>query len=532
MKEKIITWKDKTISFWKNRTKSQKGIFIGSVMIGILIIAALFIYSSGSSRLTPLYSNLSLNEVGQIKEELDARGVKYELEDAGTTISVPEDQADTLLVDLAGQGIPNSGSIDYSFFSENASWGITDNEFNVMKLDAMQTELAKLITGIDGIENAEVMINLPQDPVFVNESPEEASASIVLHTQPGYQFQGNQIDSLYLLISKAVPNLPQENIVIMNQFSEYFDQNTTTVNGSQDVHTYQQTVKQDIERDIQSRLQQMLGAMVGMDNVVVSVTSDIDFTQENRVEELVEPIDLENMEGLPVSIETIHETYAGNPPAGGTAGTGEEDTAATYQEIDDGDGDYELAKETINNEFNRIHREIVESPYKIRDLGIQVAVNRISDTSENEVQYLSQQEETAVEEGINSILDSIIQTSIDDGFGEVVTEEKTSIVFQEFNPAPTSPAEAVPAIPAWLYITGAILFVIILILAILLFKNRKDESESVEEETVEAAINTEVPEMPEDEQSDSAVRRKQLEKMAKDKPEDFAKLLRSWIGED
>ncbi|GAB3793948.1 flagellar basal-body MS-ring/collar protein FliF [Virgibacillus kimchii] len=532
MKEKILTWKDNTLSFWNKRTKSQKGIFVGSMAIAILIVAAIFIYSSSSSRLVPLYNNLSLSEVGQIKEELDARGVNYELGDAGTTIRVPEAQVDSLLVELAGQGIPNSGSIDYSFFSENASWGITDNEFNVMKLDAMQTELAKLITGIDGIENAEVMINLPQEPVFVNEATEEASASIVLHTQPGHQFQGNQIDSLYLLVSKAVPNLPQDNIVIMNQYSEYFDQNSSTVNGSQDVHTYQQNVKKDIERDIQSRLQQMLGAMVGMDNVVVSVTSDIDFTQENRVEELVEPIDLENMEGLPVSIETIHETYSGNPPAGGTVGTGEEDTTATYQEINDGDGEYELAKETINNEFNRIRREIVESPYKIRDLGIQVAVNRIAGTNENEVEYLSQQEEMAVEDGINSILHSIIQTSIDDGYGEVVPEEKASLVFQEFNHTPSAPAETVPAIPGWLYITGAILLAIILILIILLFKNRKDEAESVEEETVAAAINMEVPEIPENEESESTVRKKQLEKMAKEKPEDFAKLLRSWIGED
>ena len=37
-------------------------------------------------------------------------------------------------------------------------------------------------------------------------------------------------------------------------------------------------------------------------------------------------------------------------------------------------GDYEKVEETINNEVNRIRKEIVESPYKIRDLGIQVMV--------------------------------------------------------------------------------------------------------------------------------------------------------------
>lgn len=323
MNEKMRKWKGTVVGFWAKRSKSQKGILIGSILIVVMLFVGITFFTS-NSKYIPLYNNLSLQEVGQIKAELDTRKVPYELEDGGTTITVPEEQVDSLLVDLAGQGIPNSGNIDYSFFSENASWGISDNEFNIMKLDAMQTELANLMKGIDGIENAKVMINMPKDPVFVSEATEEASASIVLSTQPGYQFEGNQIDSLYHLVSKAVPNLPADNIVIMNQFFEYFDRSSGT-STTQNAFTYQQTIKQDIERDLQRRLQQMIGAMVGMENVIVSVTSDVDFTQENRTEELVEPVDLENMEGLPVSIESIHETYTGNPPVGGDAGTGGED---------------------------------------------------------------------------------------------------------------------------------------------------------------------------------------------------------------
>lgn len=531
MKENILKWKEKSVAFWSNRTKSQKGIFIGSILIVLLLIAGIVLFSAAGSKLVPLYNNLSLQEVGQIKTELDARGISYELEDGGKTITVPEENVDTLLVDLAGQGIPNSGNIDYSFFSENTSWGITDNEFNIMKLDAMQTELANLMKSIEGIENAKVMINMPEDPVFVSDSAEEASASIVINTKPGYQFQGNQIDSLYHLVSKAVPNLPPDNIAIMNQYFEYYDRNSQMSMNAEGSHTYQQTVKKDIERDIQRRLQQMLGAMVGAENVIVSVTSDIDFTQENRTEELVEPVDLENMEGLPVSIETIQETYSGNPPVGGEAGTGDEDVANYPAQENDDNGEYELAKETINNEFNRIRKDIVESPYKIRDLGIQVAVDQVRNTNGNDIQYLSQQEQNTVEEGISSILGSIIGTSIDKEYGEVIPDEKFSIVFQEFNDEPAMPQTAAPVIPMWLYIAGAVLLLIIIILAVLLLRNRKAEEEYIEE-TITTGPSPEVPEMPENQDSESVIRRKQLEKIAKEKPEEFAKLLRSWIGEE
>ncbi|RDW17838.1 flagellar basal-body MS-ring/collar protein FliF [Oceanobacillus chungangensis] len=532
MNEMITKWRENITTFWTKRTKSQKGIFIGSVAIVVLLIIGISLFVNNTKFVT-LYNNLSLQEVGQIKTELDSRGVPYELDDGGTTISVPEEQVDTLLVDLAGQGIPSSGNIDYSFFSENSSFGITDNEFNIMKLDAMQSELANLITGIDGIENAQVMINMPEKPVFANETSEEASASIVLTTEQGYQFKGNQIESLYTLVSKAVPNLPADNIVIMNQYFEYFDRMSDTGLAAQDVYSSQQAVKQDIERDIRQRLQQMIGMMVGMDNVIVSVTADVDFTQENRAEELVEPVDLENMEGLPVSLETIQESYTGNAAEGGVPGAGEEDvTNFQVTQNGDGNGDYELDKETINYEFNRIRKEIVESPYKIRDLGIQVAVDSVRDSKGSELEYLSTQDQNAVEQGISSILDSIIATSIDDEFENVPTTDNTSIVFQEFTGSVTTPQATTPFIQTWMYVVGGILLAIIILLIVLLIRNR-NKDEVVEEELMETeTVIAEVPDIQHAEQTESDIRRQQLEKIAKEKPEEFAKLLRSWMGQD
>ena len=67
------------------------------------------------------------------------------------------------------------------------------------------------------------MITLPETGIFVSDQTEEASASIVLNTKPGYEFEQNQIKALYRLVSKSVPNLPTDNIVIMNQNFEYFD---------------------------------------------------------------------------------------------------------------------------------------------------------------------------------------------------------------------------------------------------------------------------------------------------------------------
>ncbi|WP_182199153.1 flagellar basal-body MS-ring/collar protein FliF [Paraliobacillus salinarum] len=534
MKQKIEIYKNKIIEYWQTKTKKQKGFFFSMILLFLVIVIGGTLLLARSN-MVALYNNLSIQEIGQIKAELDTRGIKYELKDAGSTIMVPSDQADMLLVDLAAQGIPDSGSIDYSFFSQNTSWGMTDNEFDVMKLDAMQTELASLIAGISGIEDATVMINLPEEQVFISDNQDAASASVVLTTTPGYQFEESQINSLYHLVSKTVPNLSTDNIVIMDQNFNYYDQNGSNNIGSGDTYATQQQIKQDIERDIQRRVQQLLGTMIGADKVVASVTADIDFTKENRFEEIVEPVDQEEKEGLPVSVEKITETYTGEgAAAAGQPGVGEEDIA-NYPAAEDGNsGDYEMVQESINYEFDRITREIVESPYKVRDLGIQIAVDNSKETlDENgEPELLTAQEQADVEASISSILDSIISTSVDESYGDIDPQNKTSIVFQTFKHTQGQGQNGlITGIPTWIYIVGAILLLGIIGLIIMLVRKRKVEDEVVGEE-VNIQQNIEIPDIENPADTESSIRRKQLEKMAKDKPEEFAKLLRSWISED
>jgi len=533
MREKLQLYKEKVTEFWKGRTLAQKSIFLGAIIGLFILIIGVSLFAS-NPKMEPLYSNLSLQEVGQITTELDSRGVKHDLSDGGRTVLVPQEHVDSLKVGLASQGLPNSGNIDYSFFSANTSWGMTDNEFDVIKLDAMQTELSNLIKSIEGIEDAKVMINKPEESVFVGEQTQAASASVVINTPYGVNLEESQITSLYHLVSKSVPELPTDNIVIMNQNFEYFDlKNSNSTAGNMDSYEQQQNVRNDIERDVQRRVQQMLGTMVGRENVIVSVTADVDFTKENRQENLVTPTDPEGNEGLPVSVERITETYSGNPPVGGTPGTGDDDVP-NYDTTDgENDGEYDMERETINNEYNRIQKSIVESPYKLRDLGIQVAVdqNKNGEDEEGNTLQLTAQEQQTVEDNIQSILSSIVQTSIDKDYGPVEPADKIAVEFQEFNGKPQFPTSSTPVIPVWLYAVGGVLLLVIVAL-IWMLARRKKKGEVQEEYVEQQQSSVSVPDIDEEHETEESLRRKQLERMAKDKPEEFAKLLRTWIAED
>ncbi|WP_096154640.1 MULTISPECIES: flagellar basal-body MS-ring/collar protein FliF [Bacillus] len=525
MKEKFLLIKGKFTDWWGKRSSVEKTAITSSIVVGIIALVAIF-YFSTKTNMAPLYSNLSPQETGQIKEVLDTRGITSEITQNGTAILVPDNLVDSIKVDLAAEGIPKSGSIDYSFFGERSGFGMTDNEFQILKLDATQTELSNLIKSIDGINDAKVMISMPQAGIFVRDSVQEASASIVLHTKPGYQFEQHQINTLYHLVSKSVPNLPTDNIVIMNQFFEYFDvNNTQNVNNGFNIASQLQ-LKREIERDIQRQVQQMLGVLMGPEKVVVSVTTDIDFTQENREENIVTPVDPDNTEGIAISVERITETYSGNDDGAGGVPVGPEDIPGYVAGGATGSGDYERIEERINNEVNRIRKEIVESPYKIRDLGIQVMV----EPPANQDPLL--QENTVND--IKQILSTIVRTSIDKtSIGANPTEEEIEsrivVSVQEFNGVMDFNADTTSTIPTWIYAVAGVLVATILLLIFLLFRKRKVEEEEEVEEIEEASIN--IPDINIEKESEGTAKRKQLERMAKEKPDEFAKLLRSWLSE-
>lgn len=534
MKEKLLQQIQEIQTFWRQRSTKQKSLISISALLFLIIVIGGTIFFSRTP-MVQLYSGLSAEEAGQVKVELDTRGIQHEVRNGGTTIYVPEGQAEGLLVELAAQGIPDSGQIDYGFFSANTSWGVTDNEFGMIKLDAMQSELGNLLSGFSGINQANVMINLPEESVFITEQTDSTSVAINLILEPGHQFNNDQVRALYHLVEKAVPKLTTDNIVIMDQYFNYYQLDNEDMHSASDLFAQQQAIKKEIERDLQQRVQQMLSVMLGPDKVIATVTADLDFTQENRVEQLVEPVNEETMEGIPISLETIRESYAGEGAMDAAAGTGEEDVT-NYPVAEGGIGEYELEQDTINYEFNRIQREISESPYRLRDLGIQVAVDNTKTTFDEEgnIEILTPEEQLQVEASIQSILDSIISTSIDGNVAEFNPADKSSIVFQTFNGISRDTDQGGFNLPIWAYVAiGVVLLALIAVIVVLLVRRPK-ENELTEEEMIltEEARTVEIPDIEEPEDTESSIKRKQLAKMATEKPDDFAKLLRSWISEE
>ncbi len=529
MDERLTKIKDDAKAFWQSRSKRQKGVMIGGV-VSVLLLAAVITFYATRTNFVPLYKDLSTAEIGGIKEALDAQATPYEIGPGGTSILVPQEQVDQLLVQLAAEGYPQTGLISYDSIG-NTGFGVTDNEFQVKKLAATQNELRNLLMVFDGVKGANVMLTLPKQDVFVKPALEtnETQAAITLNTAPGQQFTDEQIATMYRIVEKSVPNLKPENIRITNQYLEDFSITPKASGG--DLIATQLDTKKKIETDLQNRVHAMLGTLMGPEKVAVVVTSDIDFNKVNETGEYVEPVDEENMEGLKISVQRITENYTGTGAnATGTPEAGQPtDNLINYQEGAFGDGEYERIEDTINNDVNRIRRDIEEAPYRIRDLGIQVIIEPPTPDDANSL-------EPQVRDDIEAILATVVRTSLDKAAAGELTEEalqdKVTLTVQEMQGKVDFAENEKPIIPWWAWVVGGILLAVILLLVFFILRSRKKAQQEEEELILEEQEELVVDDLEDEVETEATLRRKQLEKMAKEKPEDFAKLLRSWIADE
>ncbi|MGB5944795.1 flagellar basal-body MS-ring/collar protein FliF [Paenisporosarcina sp.] len=546
MKDQILVYKKKLTESWGSFSKTTKWSIIGTFFATLLLLFIIVFFSSRTSY-AALYTNLSPAEAGEIKTAIEEQGIPVQISSDGKAISVPNEEIANLKVSLAADGIPKSGNVNYSIFSENMGLGMTDRHFDVVERDAMQNELADLIKQIDGVTEANVMITLPKENVWITDEEQVATASVVVKGDPTFQLDPKQINGLYHLISKSVPNLPPEQIVIMDQNGQVFEiQEENQIDTALSVYQQQREIKKDIEKDIQRELQQMLGLTLGRDKVVVSVMASIDFTKEKREENLVEAVNKETNEGIDISVERIVETYSSEgATADDTSGVGETEIANYPGLALGGNSESEKTEERINREVNRINRQIELSPYVIDDITINVGVEP---PNPEDLESLTQQNIA----DISNLLKNTVSTSLSMNGNQVTDEQlddRISVFATEFQGKTVvtgDPKESllnINNIPNYVLIfIGVGIALLLLIVVILIFVIRKRKREELEEEfeyemfeppaSSTLSIN-ENEEMDLSEFNTKAnPKRKTIEKLAKGRPEDFAKLLRTWMSED
>ncbi|EXX91382.1 flagellar M-ring protein FliF [Paenibacillus darwinianus] len=525
MNEKYAQYRDRVVQYWLNFSRNQK-IMLVSAFLGLILVVILLIYMFSRTQYEVAFQNLDATDSAAIMAYLDGSGIPYKLEAGGSSISVPVADATKVKVEVGSQGMVRNGSIGFDSFDSGASqFGMTDSEFDVRYRNALNGEIQQLLNGMQGVQRSNVLINLPQESVFINPGEkEQASASITMSFVPGFRPTQEQVDGYYNLVKTAVPNLAVADITISSQEGELVA--SSKVNGgsalASSVVDEQFQIQRKYEGELKRNIQSFLGTMVGMDNLVINVTSTMNFDQMVSKENLVSPIDNNNNEGVKISEQVNNQTSTGTSgAAGGVTGTGETDVPG-YQAVDGANSSSsESASRTTNWDVNRIQRDIVSSPYVVKDLMIGIGVQEGA---------LPEANRQVVMDFLTELVRGQLVQSGQNVADNVLIARKVQIITQPFvQPAATGATGGIPL--GWgigigaaaLALGGAAVFV--------LMRRRKQAVLAAEEELMQSA-KVELPTIDLDQVTTESQVRKQLEQLAKKKPEEFVNLLRTWLVDE
>lgn len=523
MNERLAAYRERIKAKWSGLDKRQKYL-IGFTGLFLIIALGLYIFFAAQPVYVSLYDQrLSQQEIGIIKQELDSRQIPYRITGGGTRIEVPQAVAQDVIVELAAQGLPREAGISAEIFSNAGSFGVTDRQFDVLKKDALQQELKKMLERVHGVRSAQVMLSLPEESLFITETPEEATASVIVEVEPGTRLNQQQIKALHYLVSRSVENLPLENITITDQYSNLLVlEETDETATSMTLYEQQEKIRSDYERKIEQDLHNLLGTIMGRDKVVVHATVKMNFAKENRIENLVEPVDRENNEGIIISAENLSKTYSGQgAPPGGIAGTGANDVPGYPGGDQQGtSSEYEELSERVNREVNRITRNITESPYQVEDISINIGVEPPA----------GGQLDPQTIENIRQILRNVVFVTLSDRqLTQPELDQRISVFERQFDGR--IEVEQASLNPYFLYGVGALALLAAAAVAYLIIRRRRQAEQEEELSDLPVLQSSEVPDL-EYAEDDGVVVRKQLEKLARTKPEEFVTLLRTWLAEE
>src|ERR1700744_251917 len=261
----------------------QAGLLAG---VGAALAAAnwLVVWAAGQNY-TGVDGERSERESGQVMDALTAAGIEFRLNPSGA-VSVPESKVQEARIRLASQGLPQSDSMGIEMIPKDSALGNSTMMETARYQSVLETELARTIVKVQGVQSARVHLALPKASVFLRDS-RKATASVMLQLYPGRRLEPGQVAAIVHLVASSVPELSASDVTLVDQAGSLL--NSPDENSESAVSTRQLEYTHKLEESYQRRIIELLEPMVGAGRVRATVTADLDFTVTEETHENYDP---------------------------------------------------------------------------------------------------------------------------------------------------------------------------------------------------------------------------------------------------
>lgn len=483
--------------------------------VGVAVAALAWSWAT-RPQFVPLYSRLEVQEAARVVEALQQVGIPYRLGGAGTTVEVPRDRVYVARLQLASQGLPRSGGVGFELF-DRTSFGATELVQRVNLQRAIAGELVRSIETLEAVESARVHLAIPEDRLFQDDSS-APSASVVVALRPRATLSGGQVRAIQHLVASSVQGLVPERVTVVDTRGRLFSPGTEDPTGAKGAPLSE---REQVEAALQQRVQSMLDQVLGPGRAIARVSAEVDFSRRQVEQESFLPD-----QRAATSEVTVEESYAGRGalPPGGPASL----SVPSYAQAAPGSSGSEYRRRESRMTYQVTRRvERAVSTGGIRRLSVAVVVDR------RVPQAVVQALEAAVAAGVG------LDRRRGDALVVQTVDFPTAAEASPPQAQATQPQASRAAVPWWAW-PAAGAGVLSLGLAVLLLRRRRSavKVETLQPVAVPPAAPVEEDEeerilkaLREREESREASVRRELQRLAHERPADIAAVIKSWMAE-
>jgi flagellar M-ring protein FliF len=248
-------------------------LVLGMVATAVVISVTVFGLWLGRVEQAVLFSDLSPEDANAALQELGKRDVATELTNGGTTIMVPAAEVHRLRVELAAKGIGTSGVVGFEIFDQS-HYGMTETDYEVKRLRALQGELTKTIESLRGVDAARVHLVMPKSSIF-RSLASEPTASVVLTLNRQQPLSPAQVSGVQSLVAGSVEGLLTDNVTVLDQNGRALSENYA--NAEYGASDRQLELKKEVEEYLNDKAETMLLGVLGEGRSHVQVAATLNF---------------------------------------------------------------------------------------------------------------------------------------------------------------------------------------------------------------------------------------------------------------
>ncbi len=496
--------------------------------LAIVVGGVMFVSWVSKPTYAPLFTGLSSSDASAITAKLAEAGEPYTLADGGQTVMVPQADVYQKRIDLSGQGLPagDSGSQGYSLLDKQ-SMTSSDFQQKVTYQRALEGELSKTIESIDGVQAAVVHLAVPQDDVFTTDAS-TPTGSVLVKTSPGATLSPSLVDSVVHLVAGSVPKLSPDKVTVADASGRVL--NAAGEGGgaaAADARAEQQRVVADATA---AKVQSMLDKVVGPGKAVVRVDADLNFDQQTIDRQEYVP----TKPGTPLTSSKTKETYAGaGAPVGGVLGPDNIGGTASGS----GKNTYSKEEDNLTNAVGTVKEKTTTAPGQVRRLSVAVLLDAKSAGGVDTTQLSSLVSAAA---GLDTKRGDVVQVS------QMAFDTTAATAAQKELEQAASDKKRGELVGIGKTVGLGVLLLLALLIGLRRSRRRAGPAEPQEIEVyrvpnpqapVDSVLETAelrpaLRNRPTDAAAESRVAsRESIGTMARERPDDVARLLRGWIAE-